>query len=198
MAKGRPREFDTEKALDAALQVFWRKGYEGTTLPDLTAAMAINRPSLYAAFGNKEELFRKVIARYIEGPAAYVRRAVEEPTAKAVVERLLISGIELIADPRKPRGCLLVQGALVCGDEADCIRKELVAYRRAGEAVIRRRLERAKVDGDLPPDADPANLASYVVTMMRGLAVQAAGGSSRRELRRVAELALRAWPMCGG
>src|SRR5262245_33704266 len=123
VAKGRPREFDTEKALDAALEVFWRKGYEGASLPDLTDAMGINRPSLYAAVGNKEELVGKVVARYIEGPAAYVRKAVEEPTARAVAERLLFAGIDLIAEPNKPRGCLLVQGALVCGDEADCIRQ---------------------------------------------------------------------------
>jgi AcrR family transcriptional regulator len=136
VAKGRPREFDTEKALDAALQVFWRKGYEGATLPNLTEAMGINRPSLYAAFGNKVELFRKVVARYIEGPAAYVRKAIEEPTARAVAERLLMCGIDLVTDPHRPRVCLLVQGALVCGDEADCIRKELAAKRQLGEAAI--------------------------------------------------------------
>src|SRR5207245_2576808 len=111
---GRPRSFDLDKALDAALQVFWRKGYEGASLPDLTEAMGINRPSLYAAFGNKEELFRTVVIRYIEGPAAFVRKALDEPTARAAAERLLTGAVDLVTDPKNPRGCLLVQGALVC------------------------------------------------------------------------------------
>jgi AcrR family transcriptional regulator len=197
VAKGRPREFDTEKALNAALQVFWRKGFEGTTLPDLTAAMGINRPSLYSAFGNKKELFRKVVARYVEGPAACMRKALAEPTARAVAECLLLGGVDLMTEPNKPRGCLLVQGALACGDEADCIRRELSAKRQSGEAAIRKRFEGAKAEGDLPRNVDPADLARYLVTVMRGLAVQAAGGASRRELRRVAELVLGNWPTAG-
>src|SRR5881397_2597277 len=106
---GRPRSFDLDKALDAALQVFWQKGYEGASLSDLTEAMGINRPSLYAAFGNKEALFRKVLDRYFAGPAAYVREALQEPTARAVVERLLLGAAESHSDPRHPQGCLAVQ-----------------------------------------------------------------------------------------
>jgi AcrR family transcriptional regulator len=194
MPIGRPRAFDIEKALDRALQVFWRKGYEGTSLSDLTKAMGINRPSLYAAFGNKEELFRKALDRYAEGPAAYTRTALDEPTARAVVERLLCGVVDLLTDPRTPQGCLAVQGALACGDAADAIRQELVARRAAGEAALRQRLERARTGGDLPADADPADLARYVTTVAQGMAVQAASGASREELRRVVEMALRAWP----
>src|SRR5437868_11051069 len=95
--RGRPREFDADQALDRAVKVFWRKGYEGATLPDLTGAMGINRPSLYAAFGNKQSLFRKAMERYEQGPAAYVRRALEEPTARRVAERVLHGGIEMIS-----------------------------------------------------------------------------------------------------
>ncbi len=194
MPRGRPREFDIEKALDRALKVFWRKGYEGASLPDLTKAMRINRPSLYAAFGNKEALFRKVLDRYVEGPAAYVREALDEPTARAVAERLLGGAIDLLTDPRNPQGCLMVQGALACGEAAESVRRELVARRVAGEVAVRQRFERARADGDLPADAGPADLARYVVTVIRGMAVQAAGGASREELRRVVEIALRAWP----
>jgi AcrR family transcriptional regulator len=192
--KGRPREFDAEKALGRALQVFWRKGYAGASLPELTRAMGINRPSLYAAFGNKEALFRKVLDRYAEGPAAYVREALTEPTARAVAERLLGGAVDLLIGTRGPRGCLLVQGALACGDAAESVRRELAARRAAGEAAIRRRFERARAEGDLPPDTCPADLARYVVTVLRGMAVQAAGGARREGLRRVAEMALRAWP----
>src|SRR5882724_2242913 len=114
MSVGRPRAFDIEKALDRAVDVFWRKGYEGTSLSDLTEAMGINRPSLYAAFGNKEDLFRKVLDRYSDGPAAYVREALNEPTAKAVAERLMRGAAEVLTNPRNPSGCLIVQGALSC------------------------------------------------------------------------------------
>jgi AcrR family transcriptional regulator len=192
--KGRPREFDVEKALDRALKVFWRKGYEGASLADLTRAMGINRPSLYAAFNSKEALFRKALDRYAEGPAAYVHEALKEPTARAVAERLLGGAIDLLTDRRNPRGCLLVQGALACAETAESVRRELCSRRASGEAAVRQRFERARADGDLPADADPADLARYVVTVLRGMAVQAAGGANREELRRVVEMALRAWP----
>jgi AcrR family transcriptional regulator len=192
--RGRPREFDIDQALDRALAVFWRKGYEGTTLPDLTEAMGINRPSLYAAFGSKEGLFRKALDRYDEGPAAYLREALNEPTARAVAERLLVGTIDVVTDRRNPRGCLMVQGALACGEAAESVRRELVSRRLAGEAALRERFERAISDGDLPADSHPADLARYVVAVIHGIAVQAAGGASRAGLRRVAEMALRAWP----
>src|SRR5262245_30757068 len=105
---GRPREFNEEEALDRALEVFWRRGYEGATLPELTAAMGINRPSLYAAFGNKETLFRKALARYVAGPAGYVKVAMDQPTARAAVERLFAGSVAALTDPRNPGGCLVV------------------------------------------------------------------------------------------
>ena len=163
---GRPRSFDIDRALDRALQVFWRKGYEGTSLSDLTKAVGVNRPSLYAAFGDKETLFRKALDRYLDGPAAYTQEALKESTARAVIERLLRGAADLNAAPRNPGGCLMVQGALACGEAADSIRQELTACRAAGEAAIRRRLEYAKSEGDLPADTDPADLARYVATIL--------------------------------
>src|SRR5271156_3918908 len=109
MRTGRPRNFCTETVLDRAMEVFWRKGYEGASLSDLTEAMGINRPSLYAAFGDKEALFRKVLDRYEEGPAAYVYEALKERTARAVAESLLRRAAKGSIDPRNPRGCLMVQ-----------------------------------------------------------------------------------------
>lgn len=194
MPQGRPRTFDVDQALDRALKVFWRKGYEGASLPDLTKAMRISRPSLYAAFGNKESLFRKAMDRYIDGPACHVREALEEPTARRVVEHLWQASIDLVTDPRNPRGCFMVQGALACGDTGDRVRREMARRRARTEARIRERFERAVAEGDLPRKADPAQLAKFVTTVSHGMAVQAAGGASRDELKRVSALALEAWP----
>jgi len=189
---GRPREFDEEKALDAAMNVFWRDGYEGASLASLTQAMGINRPSLYAAFGDKEQLFRRVVERYENGPAAYVTEALKEPAARAAIERLLHSVADMSTCPENPRGCLLVQGALAatCGP----VRDLLVRHREAGAKAIQRRLRLAQAQGDLPPDVDPVDLSRYVVTVMRGLCVEAAGGASRRELRKVVRTAMKVWP----
>jgi len=191
---GRPRGFDAEKALERAMRVFWRNGYEGTSLPDLTRAMGINRPSLYAAFGNKQALFEKAFERYASGPAAYAARALEAPTAREVAERTMSGAIDVLTDPKNPRGCLAVQGALSCGDTAAVIREHLAARRAETVASLRRRFRRAVREGDLPRDVDPAALARFVATVVHGMAVQAAGGASRRELRSVADTALRAWP----
>lgn len=191
---GRPRAFDLDLALERALQVFWRKGYEGASLSDLTEAMRINRPSLYAAFGNKEALFRKALDRYAKGPTAFFDAALRAPTARVVAERLLRGTIDLLTNPRTPSGCLLVQSALACGDEADSIRKELASRRAAGEAALSRRFQRAKREGDLPAQADPADLARYITTVVHGMAVKGAGNTTRPQLLRVMQTALRAWP----
>jgi AcrR family transcriptional regulator len=191
---GRPREFDAEEALERALHVFWRKGYEGASLSDLTEAMGINRPSLYAAFGNKEELFRKALDRYADGPAAFNRQALEAKTARGVVECLLRGTAESVTDPCHPAGCLAVQGALSCGEAAQSIKDELCRRRASFEADLCERFERARSEGDLPAHCSAADLARYIATVTQGMAVQAASGARRTDLQRVAEMALRAWP----
>lgn len=195
MAKGRPREFDTDEALDKAMMVFWQQGFEGASLTDLTDAMGISRPSLYAAFGNKEELFRRALERYVEtGPAAEHRAALAAPTARGVVERLLRYAAENLSDPCHPAGCLSVQGALSCSEAAQSIKDELSALRCNGEAALRERFERAKVEGDLPAASNPAALARYVAALLQGMSVQSASGATREQLLDVAEMALAAWP----
>lgn len=194
MPKGRPRQFDLEQALDAALLLFWRHGYEGTSLAALTEAMGVNVPSLYAAFGNKETLFKKALARYLQKPASYLPKALEEPTARRAVEKLFRGAIDMAMNPRHPDGCLLVQGALVSGPAAATIRKELNLHRAGAEAAVRRRFERALAEGDLPANVNAAQLARYVVTVLWGLSVQAAGGATRAQLKEVVEWALRCWP----
>jgi AcrR family transcriptional regulator len=194
VAIGRPRAFDTGEALNRALDVFWRKGYEGATLCDLTSAMGINPPSLYAAFGNKEELFRKALDRYGEMRAGFVREALARPTAKEAMAALLNGTADFLTDENNPPGCLLVQGIAGAGEHAQCIRDELCARRAKSQQAVRERLKRAKDEGDLPKDADPAGLARFIATITQGMAVQAAGGANRAELRRVAATALRAFP----
>lgn len=194
MAAGRPRSFDTDKALDRAMHVFWRKGYEGTSLTDLTRAMRINAPSLYAAFGNKEALFGKVIDRYVAGPGSYLPKALQAPTARAVVEQLFNGVITLQKARGHPGGCLIVRSAVASRHKASRIRSAAIGCLAAVEKAIRRRLERAKVEGDLPRDANPTDLARYVVAILNGVAVAGAGGASRRKLQGIAKFALRAWP----
>jgi AcrR family transcriptional regulator len=191
---GRPLSFDPHKALDRALDVFWRKGYEGASLSDLTKAMRINRPSLYAAFGDKEKLFRKVLDHYAAGPASHSRAALQEPTSRAVVERLLYGTADMLTSGATSRGCLWVQGALACGNGADSVRKELISRRLAGEAALHQRLKRAITEGDLPPNANPASLARYVAIIIQGMSVQAASGASRSQLRGIIDIALESWP----
>jgi AcrR family transcriptional regulator len=191
--RGRPRAFDADRALDQAMTVFWRKGYESTSLLDLTRAMGINRPSLYGAFGNKEALFRKVLDRYVEKHGGIVREALKQPTARAAVEHLLRGSLGK-RGRAKSRGCLLVQGALACDETSDAVRRELALRRSMTEDALRQRFEQAVRECDLPPGSDPAALAKFVATFQHGIAVQLAGGARPYELLPAVEIALCAWP----
>jgi AcrR family transcriptional regulator len=192
---GRPRGFDADEALERAMLVFWEQGYEGASLTNLTEAMGISTTSMYATFGNKEELFRKVLERYTEGPSAYMARALAEPTALGVVTAILAGAVATTTRPAHPHGCLGVQGALATSDSGRGVRDLLVAWRNDGYAEIRERLQRAVDDGDLPPEIDPALLARYVHTLASGIAVQAASGICRDELQEMVDAALRKWPL---
>jgi AcrR family transcriptional regulator len=194
VAIGRPREFDLDTALDRALLVFWRNGYEGTSIADLTEAMGINPPSLYAAYGNKEGLFRKAVDRYVEKCAGFWDVALAAPTARETVEHLLRASADFVTDEHNPRGCLFVRGPMSCSEATDKIARELVTRRGTGEERLRARLERAKTAGEIPPELDPADYARYIMTVLEGMSVQAAGGASRADLHKVADLTLRAWP----
>jgi Transcriptional regulator len=182
-----------DEALDRALEVFWARGYEGATLPELTRAMGINRPSLYAAFGNKEQLFRKALDRYQTGPMSFLTEALRKPTARAVVEAFS-RGSSDAARPRQSTRVPIVSGALACGEEAETVRRELAQLRQAISRALRERFERAVRDGDLPAGTDCATLARYTATVLNGLAVQSASGATEKELRLVSALAMQAWP----
>ena len=192
--RGRPREFDVDAALDRAVEVFWRHGYEGTSLHDLTEAMGINRPSLYAAFGNKEALFRRAVARYAETDMAYAREAFEQPTAHAVIETFLRANVDALTRAGRPAGCLTIQGGLSCGTDNAHIAGFLAASRLAGEAALAARLARTIDDGDLPADTDPTALARFVMAVSEGHAVHAAAGVDRASLHASVTIALQAVP----
>ncbi len=195
MVMGRPREFDVDRALDQALEVFWRNGYDGASISDLTTAMGINPPSLYAAFGNKEKLFRKALDRYARQHTRYWDEALAAPTARGMVEHLLRACADFLTEGCNPPGCLFVRSALSCSDAENAIRRELAARHAETEIAVRKRLQRARSDGELPPELEPAAFTRYVMTVMEGMSVQAAaGGASRRDLHKVADMALRLWP----
>jgi AcrR family transcriptional regulator len=192
--KGRPREFCVDQALAAALRVFWSKGYEGASLSDLTDAMGITRPSLYAAFGNKEALFRKALDLYEREKLAYVGEALAAPTSKAVAERLLYGALDMQTSECEPKGCLRVISSVACGSEAESIRAEVIARRASSQQALRERMERAKAQGDLPEHVDAEGLANYLGAILQGMAVHAGGGATREQLRSLVETSLAMWP----
>jgi AcrR family transcriptional regulator len=194
MAAGRPRGFDIDKALSEALEVFLAKGYEGSSLADLTQAMGINPPSLYAAFGSKEGLFRQVLQRYQAERDVVIAHALAAPTAAETVERFLRGSVVDQTLDERTHGCLLVQGALACADQATPIRRELGRSRLTGQFALTERFLNAQTSEDIPRDVDPGGLARYVCTVVHGLAVQAASGASRAELLAVVDMTMKAWP----
>lgn len=192
MGMGRPREFDAEKALDQAMEVFWRHGYEGATIAQLTEAMGINPPSLYACFGNKEGLLKAALDRYTKLRSAWMDEVTAAPTAREVAERVLMDIAEKQTDPANPPGCLLVQGGIACGTGSANVPFELAARRAQNEDQLRDRFVRARAEGDLLPTSDPAALARYVSAVSVGMGVMASSGADREALRQVASVAVEA------
>jgi AcrR family transcriptional regulator len=192
MGMGRPREFDADVALDQAMEVFWRHGYEGATIAQLTEAMGINPPSLYACFGNKEGLLKAALDRYTKLRGVWMDEVVAAPTAREVAERMLMGIADKQTDPANPPGCLLVQGGIACGSGSENVPFELAARRAQNEDQLRDRFVRAKAEGDLKPSSDPAALARYVSAVSVGMGVMASSGSDREALRQVASVAVQA------
>lgn len=192
--RGRPREFDADEALAAALRVFWTRGYEGASLTELTEAMGITRPSLYACFGNKEALFKKALDLYETEKLAYMQTAMEAPTARGVAERLLHGALANQANACDPKGCLGVISSVACGAEAEAIKAEVVARRASSMAALIARFQRARDEGDLPAGVEPDALAHYLIALMQGLSVQAGAGACCGDLGRMVDTALAMWP----
>jgi AcrR family transcriptional regulator len=185
---GRPRGFNEAQALEAAMLLFWSKGYEGATTSDLARAMGINASSMYAAFGSKEELFKRAVVRYCDEHMTFFPAALAIPTMTETVRAILEGTINLVSKPGYPRGCLTVQSGMTT---TESIRSFLNGYQKQGENALKRRVDKAKKDGDLDPTHNSGDFARYLVMITTGMSVQAANGTSKAELKRQADLALR-------
>lgn len=192
--RGRPRAFDREQALSRAMEMFWAKGFEGTSVNDLTTALGIGAPSLYAAFGSKEALFREAVALYVSTDGSDIWAALTTAdTAYGAVEGFLMETARLFSRLDKPSGCLVVLSALHQTDGNEAVRAELVAKRQENTASLAGRLSRGVETGEIAPGVDTDKLARFYVTVQQGMSIQARDGADRVMLEDIARSALAAW-----
>ncbi|MCF1595191.1 TetR/AcrR family transcriptional regulator [Streptomyces muensis] len=194
MPRGRKRTFDEGVALQTAMELFWRRGYEGTSISDICQALNIQPPSLYAAFGSKRDLFAKALDRYMCRPTDDLREAMAEATAREAALRLLTRRVEAFTAPGQPPGCMTVQAALACGEAHGEIVDLVTAAREETRKTVLERFEKAVADGDLPMGTDCGALARYLMATLYGFSVEAASGAPREELLAAATLAAQLVP----
>lgn len=193
MPMGRPRGFVPDQVLEIVMTLFWEHGYDGVSISDLTDATGINRRSLYATFGSKEQLFCKAVDRYLAGPGGFFAAAMAQPKARDIAYMMVHGAADAYTDPASPRGCLLVQGALASGEDAAPVRADLAHRRAASVKLLAQRLAIVQQHGELP-SADPLIIARWIYAICQGISVQACSGATREELHAVADHALKAWP----
>ena len=192
--KGRPLSFDRDAALQQAMLLFWRHGYEATSLHDLTESMGVSPPSIYTAFGDKKRLFLEAVRRYLSGPITSESIIATAPTARQAARGLLHAATIGFTGTDTPPGCLLASSAISCSTAATDVKEELAAIRRQIEARLRARMERGIEDGELPEGSDADALAAHIMAVIQGMSTLARDGASREKLARVADIALLAWP----
>ena len=188
---GRPISFDKDAALEAAMMLFWERGYEGTSMADLTQAMGLNPSSIYAAFGDKHALFQLAVKRYMEMRAQYAGKALEEPTLEKLVRALFDNTVAFLTTPGHPPTCMTLAGAVGCSVEATPARDLMTEIRKQNQVALRQRLLKARKSGELSKDIDLDDYTRYLSTIIAGLSIQAANGSTKAELKRTAQMALR-------
>jgi AcrR family transcriptional regulator len=193
--RGRPRSFDRDEALESAMRLFWSRGYEGTSISDLTEAMGVAPPSLYGAYGDKKRLFLEAVERYEQTIGCFARKALtEEATAEGAVRRLLHDAVKSFAGPNNPKGCLMVLGATNCSAESAEVGEALAERRRAAEAVVCARLLAGQAAGEFAEHTDVDALAALVTATLFGLAIKARDGASHARLSQVVEQLMTMWP----
>lgn len=197
--RGRPRGFDRDKALAKAMELFWNKGYEGASMAELTSVMGIGAPSLYAAFGSKEELFRQAVDLYCDTEGGIIwRNALAAPTAFESVKAFLMTTAREFTRADRPRGCLVILSALHATESSATVRAELTAKRRQCIRVLADHLGSGIERGEIAPGTDLEGLARYYLTVQQGMSIQARDGADQRMLEVIAEAALASWaPMTG-
>jgi AcrR family transcriptional regulator len=188
---GRPISFDKDAALEAAMLLFWQRGYEGTSMADLSEAMGLNASSIYAAFGDKHALFSLAVKRYMETRAQYATEALEEPTLQRVIRALFDNTIAFLTAPGHPPTCMTLAGAVGCSVDATPARDLMRAIRNQNQIAIRERLLKSRKSGELPKDINVDDYTRYLSSIIAGLSIQAANGSTKAELKRTAQMALR-------
>ena len=193
--RGRPLSFDRDAALETAMHVFWQRGYEAASISDLTSAMGITPPSLYTAFGDKEQLFLEAIERYALGyGSAGVRALKEEPTARGAIERWLLEAANELTQPCHPKGCMVVMAATNCSAAAERVQDALLLRRTEAIANVGRRIQGGIDNGELPPDTDAQDLANFYATIYQGMSMQAKDGATHESLVATVRTAMRSWP----
>jgi TetR/AcrR family transcriptional regulator, copper-responsive repressor len=193
--RGRPLSFDRDAALETAMHVFWERGYEAASIADLTSAMGITPPSLYTAFGDKEQLFLEAIERYALGYGSAGARALnEEPTARGAIERWLLEAADELTQPCHPKGCMVVMAATNCSAAAERVQDALLLRRTEAIANVGRRIQGGIDSGELPPDTDAKDLANFYATIYQGMSMQAKDGATHESLVATVRRAMRSWP----
>jgi AcrR family transcriptional regulator len=188
---GRPISFDKEAALEAAMLLFWERGYEGTSMADLTQAMGLNPSSIYAAFGDKQALFSLAAKRYMDIRAQYAGKALEEPTLKRFIRALFDSTVAFLTAPGHPATCMTLAGAVGCSVDAAPARDLMTEIRKQNQVAMKERLLQARKGGELSKSINVDDYTRYLSSIIAGLSIQAANGSTRAELKRTAQMALR-------
>jgi AcrR family transcriptional regulator len=192
---GRPRTFDPDVALDKAMRLFWRRGYEATSMSELIAEMGMTPSSIYSVFGDKAALYRQAAERYWAGPSSYSRDIyAAEPTAKLAIGKVLRAAARAMVDPSQPPGCMVALSAINCSEENGKIQEMMSDYRERSEQAMKERIQRGIDEGDVPRDADAAALAGYFSSVIYGMSIKARDGASVTAMTSIAEAAMKAWP----